>query len=95
MAYYNTVNQEGENLKKAISKTESQKKIVLAYFDKYRKLTVGICFGYYKQDHDRNILKVSIGRAFTDLLNEGKIIKTEYKREGLYGSPEHYYIRNL
>lgn len=87
MPYFNTTNLVGEELKLSTQKAETQTEKVLAYFEKYST-------GRFSPSQVH--LKVNVGspitstrRAISDLTKEGKLEKTKYKEEGIYGKPEY------
>ena len=87
--YYNTTNEISLNLKNNIRKAKKQNEIVLAMFQKnfnyeYTPETMEFDLKDQKLIHEKTPL-TSIRRAFTDLKNEGYIVKTKNKHIGNFG----------
>ena len=90
-SHHNTTNLRGAALEKAESKAKSQERIVYCLFvNVNNKWTVGQVWKEFFEPY--GIQKVGIGRAFTNLLNQGKIGRTHELREGQFGASEHYYV---
>ena len=91
MTFYNTIGENADELSESIAKAKSQEAKIMK------------CFYYYEAKYPNlrfspsMVLKMtglkcpltSIRRAMTNLSNEGKLIKTNKKIEGLYGKQEH------
>lgn len=91
MGYYNTTSEIGEKLKAYLSEAKSQEEAVLKLFQKFNHGTaseVWKLYGVYSAP------LTSIRRAITDLTKEGLLVRTEGKREGIYGRPESIYKLN-
>lgn len=89
--YYNTTNEEGAELKSYSEKAETQKEAVLFLFQKFKHGTPSEVWKFYGS----NLCPLtSIRRAITDLTKEGKLIRTEEKKPGIYGRPESIYKLN-
>jgi len=89
MSYYNTTKIQGERLKEAKEKTETQEERIFKIFKDYKKpLSASEVWDIYGQ-----ILAplTSIRRGLTVLMAQGKLIKTPYQKTGIYGMPEYYY----
>lgn len=94
MSYYNTTNESGTTLKNNVAKAKSQEEEILDIFR--------LDFKHWKDATDYvgmtpvNILDffpkypiTSIRRALTNLTKQGKLIKTNEKRIGMYGRSEY------
>lgn len=93
-AYFNTTNLEGSELKTVTQKAFSQEQVIMAIYRSARIKTMTPSEVYQTYLERTRLLKTpitSIRRAMTCLTKSGHLIKTEHKREGMYGSPEHYY----
>ncbi len=86
--FYNTTNEKGKELKQSEIKAERQEKAVLKLYSSWLLLTASECWKMYGVD---KCPLTSIRRAITNLSNEGKLIKTEYKKIGIYGKKESAY----
>ena len=91
MSYYNTTNEKGEALNKAWTKTDSQKNFIYELFVQCKALTASECWKLYPDSIDYQTPLTSIRRAMTDLTIEGKLIKTDIKKQGIYNRPEYVY----
>jgi hypothetical protein len=91
MNYYNTTNLKGQNLKNQKKKAETQNKKILNLFIKHKKLS---CSEVYKLYDCINTPLTSIRRGVTVLYNNGKVVKTINKNNGLYGRKEYIYKLN-
>ena len=106
MTYFNTTNESGATLKNNVAKAKSQEKEILNIFldDIIRMETI-----YFISDKDTNEYKgytpsqmtfyfdypiTSIRRALTNLTKQGKLIKTDEKRIGMYGRSEYVWKLN-
>ena len=101
MTYYNTTRLEGEQLEKAETKAKSQEQIIFEYFEMKsiaaksvttKKLEDGYSpaqLWAILSDMGYKYPLTSVRRAISNLTIDGKLIKTEEKRIGLYGSPEY------
>lgn len=88
MGYYNTTSETGEKLKAYISECASQEDAVLKLFQKFKHGTASEVWKFYGV---YSAPLTSIRRAITDLTKEGLLVRTEDKREGIYGRPESVY----
>ena len=89
MSYYNTTSQNGQELKDYTKKAETQEELILKTFQRLKYLTPSEAWKASGQEQKSPI--TSIRRAITDLTNSGALIKTEIKKDGLYGRPESVY----
>lgn len=90
--YYNTTNEEGAELKSYSEKAETQKEKVLRTFKEFGLLTPSQAWKVSGLRLGTPL--TSIRRAITDLTKEGKLIRTEEKKPGIYGRPESIYKLN-
>lgn len=86
--YYNTTQEDKSYVTKRKKKNLTQDEIIFAIFQKYRKLTASEVLGLYPNE---NVPLTSIRRSITNNMLDGKLIKTNDKKIGNYGSPEKYY----
>ena len=86
--FYNTTKESGKDLESYSVKAETQKESVLFLFQKFKKGTASDVWAFYGP---ALCPLTSIRRAITDLCNEGKLIRTEEKKIGLYGRSEFIY----
>lgn len=84
--YYNTNNLKDETLSVAETKTERQEQKIRKLFGKFHKMTPSDVF-----HHFQNTPITSVRRGITNLKNEGLLEKTSEMKQGIFGSPEHYY----
>ena len=89
MPYYNTNKLVAAEKEVATIQTEKQEDIVKGLFLKYKNLTPSDVYQKYPHKHTTPL--TSIRRAITDLKNDGFLIKTDQRKPGMFGSPEHYY----
>ena len=91
-SHHNTTNLKGAALDKAESKAKSQEKEILELFNGHSDTwTASEIWAKY---YDMEVLLTSVRRALSNLANPkkyDKLIKTNEKKIGYYGSPEHYY----
>lgn len=87
MSYYNTTSEFAKILDNSIKKTKKQEEIILNAFKQICEMTPSeVWTNYFDVD---NVPITSVRRSITDLTSEGKLIKTEVKKLGIYGKPEH------
>lgn len=95
MTFYNTTNEEGENLKKYSEATKNQDMAILNIF-RTRK-------GQHLSRYDVNdillsqnveMVITSVGRSINTLTKEGKLLKTKKKVKGIYGRDVYTWIYN-
>lgn len=87
-SYHNTTGIQGEQLELFEEKAANQEEIILALFKQTPRMTASECLNRYPCD---NTPLTSIRRGMTNLMNKGKLIKTEEKKTGTYGRPEYIY----
>ena len=92
-SYFNTTNSTGANLKQFEQKAQSQEEIIKGIFKKNTTTGLTAVEVMYKFPEKRVPL-TSIRRAMTNLTEEGFLVKTQLKREGLFGRDNFIYIRN-
>ena len=85
--YYNTTHESGEVLKDSQVKAETQEDVVLGFFKKYPN-SLFTPFDIHSQGKFRAPI-TSIRRCITNLTDEGKLLKTNYKRGGEWGKPNY------
>ena len=91
--YHNTTDLEGAELKDSQVKAETQTEKVLWVFECFP----GRVMTPFEVMHDGQFdcPITSIRRAISDLTKEGKLVKTESKREGDYGKPNYMWTLNI
>ena len=86
MTFYNTIQENLNQLAKSESKAKTQEANIMNCFKQYeRPLSPSMVLSI----SGLNCPITSIRRAMTNLSNEGKLIKTDVKMEGMYGKQEH------
>ena len=90
-SYYNTNGEKGPDLAKSEEKAQTQEDILMGIFKNKRDLSASQAFKLFPNG---NTPITSIRRAITNLTNQGKLIKTQDLRPGLYGKDEHVYKVN-
>ena len=91
MTFYNTIGETPEELAVSIAKAKSQEAKIIKCLEFYESKYPNLRFGP-SMVLSMTGLKcplTSIRRAMTNLSNEGKLIKTHVKMEGMYGKQEH------
>lgn len=88
MTFNNTSRLQGDELSNAVKIAADQDVAVLAMFQGGRHLTPSQAWKF-GTSCGRNWLLTSVRRSFTNLTNEGKLIKTGQQRAGPYGRPEY------
>jgi len=83
--YYNTTNLTGGNLAEAVGKAETQKDIILKFFQSHPDMEF-TPFDVQKHCQLQDAPVTSIRRAITNLTDEGKLTKTSNVKKGLYGA---------
>lgn len=86
--YYNTNSLSGDPLKVAGKKTLRQEDLVKEIFIKFRRKFTASDIA---KRFPKNVPITSVRRAMTNLKNEGFLERLDKVKEGVYGSPEHYY----
>lgn len=97
MSYHNTTNESGITLKNNVAKAKSQEEEILEFF-KY----VNYFNEFNSTPSELQMLNLklkkypitSIRRALTNLTKQGKLIKTDEKRIGMYGRSEYVWKLN-
>jgi hypothetical protein len=98
--FYNTINLEGENLKQAREKAETQDEKVLRIFKAHPgiKFPASVIWGYLMNQADEQSQQrpplTSIRRSINTLIKRGDVIKTGHLTNGIYGKPENNYVLN-
>ena len=86
MTFYNTIQENPNQLAKSESKAKTQEANIINCFKQYeRPLSPSMVLSMT----GLKCPLTSIRRAMTNLSNEGKLIKTDVKMEGMYGKQEH------
>tara|TARA_Y100001951_G_scaffold98087_1_gene98513 strand:+ start:1232 stop:1519 length:288 start_codon:yes stop_codon:yes gene_type:complete len=88
MTYYNTTKQKGEQLKASWKRTETQDKIIMEYFRRHGRATPSQVWLHFVE-HEGKVPITSIRRSITNLTSYNMLLKTEKKKEGIYGRPEY------
>ena len=86
MSHYNTTNESGNQLSLLNEIAIKQEDKVLELFTIYKKLSPSDVWKYYSQ-----YPLTSIRRAMTNLSIDGKLVKTDEKKIGIYGRNEFYW----
>lgn len=93
MSYFNTTNESGTTLKNNVAKAKSQEEKILLFCERNKLFIKGITpsqiYGFVD-----NYPITSIRRALTNLTKQGKLIKTNEKRIGMYGRSEYVWKLN-
>lgn len=89
MSYFNTTNESGTTLKNNVAKAKSQEVIIFTLFSPSLNWSPAELQGYFI-----NMPITSIRRALTNLTKQGKLIKTNEKRIGMYGRSEYVWKLN-
>jgi hypothetical protein len=90
--YYNTNSLTGEDLKKAVSDAQRQEDAIFLLYKHTGKPYSPSQVLRLMEKAGKNWPITSLRRAITNLEKQGKLIKTDEMREGLYGKPEHTWI---
>lgn len=100
MSYYNTTNESGTTLKNNVAKAEGQEEKIFKlfqldfeYLNKCKKPYIGLT-PVDVLDFFPKYPITSIRRALTNLTKQGKLIKTDEKRIGMYGRSEYVWKLN-
>lgn len=91
MSYFNTTNESGTTLKNNVAKAKSQEEEIFAFFNSNNDWCVRELLNWHP------ISKypiTSVRRALTNLTKQGKLIKTNEKRIGMYGRSEYVWKLN-
>lgn len=102
MTYFNTTNESGATLKNNVAKAKSQEEEILNVFifdyTIYNKTILDTFLGFTASNlyemSDKKYPITSIRRALTNLTKQGKLIKTDEKRIGMYGRSEYVWKLN-
>ena len=89
MTFFNTVNLEGDELEEAEQATETQEERVLGFFQIYRQRSWTPWEVHRLLYSGANVPITSVRRAIKNLTDEGKLVKTDEKRQGPYGKPSY------
>ena len=91
MTFYNTIRETPEELVVSIAKAKSQEAKIMKCLNFYESKYPDLRFSpsMVLSMTELKCPLTSIRRAMTNLSNEGKLIKTDKKIEGLYGKQEH------
>ena len=92
--YYNTTNEQGEDLRELMNKAMTQQKRIVELFkaNKGKELTPPEVLN---ELFSSSTPLSSIRRAITDATNEGELIQTSSKKKGLYGVNNYCWKYNL
>ena len=85
--YFNTTREQGELLLQFDASAARQEDVIFAYFAAAKQATPSdvLAAGILRPETPIT----SVRRAITQLTRAGKLCKTETKRDGMYGRPEH------
>ena len=87
--YYNTTNEKGEKLAEYKEKAMTQDEIILDWFSYTSKRQQGLTPSNVQRYALSNAPLTSVRRSMNTLTKQGKLMKTDVKREGIYGRLEH------
>lgn len=90
MSYYNTTKESGTTLKNNVAKAKSQEVIIYSEFLSGKEINPKELFNTFS----KQMPITSIRRALTNLTKQGKLIKTDEKRIGMYGRSEYVWKLN-
>ena len=85
MSYFNTTSETNPELGQYRQRAWNQDEVVMNWFDLLGSGTPS----QVHQDVLQSAPLTSIRRSITNLTNEGKLVKTERKKQGAYGRPEY------
>ena len=89
--FYNTINEQGAELAASIEKAKTQEDLILGIYKRAEyDLTASDVWRWMKM-YNTAVLLTSVRRAISDLCTQGRMVKTERMRAGLYGKNEHLY----
>lgn len=99
MSYHNTTNESGTTLKNNFAKSKSQEEEIINVFifEKGISIKKETNLGFSPSelyDGLETYPITSIRRALTNLTKQGKLIKTDEKRIGMYGRSEYVWRLN-
>ena len=86
MAFYQTIDQVGSDLKESNKKVKRQEDLIYSLFVKCNQ---PLSPSMVLSQSGMNCPITSIRRAITDLTNSGRIVKTDRQVKGMYGKAEH------
>lgn len=86
--FFNTTNQEGEQLALAIEAASTQQEIIKSLYAKQKR---PLSASQVLNILNLNCPITSVRRAITTLKNEGILEKTEHKIKGMYSRQEYQY----
>ena len=89
MSYYNTLSESGEDLKDSQVKAETQKDKIFRYLKCWSGIEKSPSQLHYELFGRSSTPITSVRRAISDLTKEGKLEKTENKKQGKYGKDEY------
>ena len=84
MSHYNTTKESGKQLEIFEQTAKNQESQILELMKLYKKLSPSDVQKYFS-----NFPLTSVRRALTNLSNQGKLIKTDEKKKGIYGRDEY------
>lgn len=84
MSYFNTTNESGKQLEIFNESANNQEEQILNLMKLYKKLSPSDVNKYFT-----NYPLTSVRRALTNLSNQGKLIKTDEKKIGIYRRMEY------
>lgn len=87
MTFFNTTSTSGKQLAKYSQNAKSQEIRIMDVFNRFERMSASQC---WMKMYTKEPL-TSIRRGITNLTKEGKLVKTEFKVQGYYGSAEYVY----
>ena len=85
--FYNTTNETNPDLQEYRQKAMKQDDVILAFFQRSPHPYYPPSEIWQRMLPDAPL--TSVRRSFTNLTDAGKLVKTDQKRKGIYGRPEH------
>ena len=85
MSHYNTTKESGKQLEIFEQTAKNQEHQILKIMELYKRLSPSDVWKWY----GKSIPLTSVRRALTNLSNQGKLIKTDEKKKGIYGREEY------
>lgn len=84
-SFYNTTNESGQQLEIFEQTAKNQEHQIMKIMQLYKKLSPSDVWKWY----GKSIPLTSVRRALTNLSKQGKLIKTDEKKKGIYGRDEY------
>ncbi len=88
-SHHNTTNEHAPLLTSLEANAKHQEKVILSVFERWKELTPSQVYQLVRQQYPIT----SVRRAITNLTARGELIKTDQKKEGMYGRNEYVWIK--